>query len=212
MAKGSETRRKRSREKILAAAEEVFLRHGFLGTSMDAVAELAGVSKQTVYAHCKSKEALFLQVVEQMTGGAARALDQGKEDAFEGVTAESYFLAAATEQLHVVMTPRLMRLRRMVIGEVERFPDIGRSLQLNGPGRSVARFSRAIAHYVRIRELHCSDPVSAAVFFNWLVMGGPTNDAMFLGDAGIPTRSALDAHARESVRIFLAAFGAPRGP
>ncbi|PIE09032.1 MAG: TetR family transcriptional regulator, partial [Rhodobacterales bacterium] len=36
--------------------------------------------------------------------------------------------------------------------------------------------------------------------------GAPTNSAMFLGDAGIPSKAALKAHARESVRIFLAAF------
>ena len=59
-----------SRKKILAAAEVQFLAHGYLGTSMDAVTEQAGVSKQTVYAHFTSKEALFRAVIAAMTGGA----------------------------------------------------------------------------------------------------------------------------------------------
>ncbi len=206
MSNGAETRIRRSREKILAAAEEVFLHHGFLGANMDSVADKAGVSKQTVYAHCKSKEALFVLVVERMTGGAAKDIGEDVEDDFEGLSAERFFLEAATDQLIVVMTPRLMRLRRMVIGEVERFPDLGRSLHDNGAGRSIARYARAIGHYTKTGELHCDDPYSAATHFNWLVMGGPTNAAMFLGDAGIPSNADLKDHARECVRIFLAAF------
>lgn len=211
MSNGAETRIRRSKEKITAAAEEVFLQHGFLGANMDTVAEVAGVSKQTLYAHCKSKEALFVQVVERMTGGAAHAIGEDQDDDFDGVSAEDFFLRVATDNLLVVMTPRLMRLRRMVIGEVERFPEMGRSLYENGPGRTIARLKRAIDHFTRIGALRCDDPNSAAEHFNWLVMGGPTNAAMFLGNAGIPSKSALEAHARESVGIFLAAFGSSKG-
>lgn len=211
MSNGAQTRMRRSREKILAAAEEVFLQHGFLGANMDAVAEIAGVSKQTVYAHCRSKEALFVQVVERMTGGAARAIGEDQEDDLEGVSAADYFLRVATDNLLIVMTPRLMRLRRMVIGEVERFPEMGRSLHENGPGRTIARLKSAIVHFTSTGELRCDDPTAAAENFNWLVMGSPTNAAMFLGDAAIPSKSALQAHARESVRIFLAAFGSSAG-
>ncbi len=209
MANGAETRIKRSREKILAAAEDVFLRHGFLGANMDAVADEAGVSKQTVYAHFKSKEALFIQVVEHMTGGAAHDIGEDVDDDFEGISAESFFIRVAIDQLLVVMTPRLMRLRRMVIGEVERFPELGRSLYENGPMRSIKRLATAIAHYSAVGELHCTDPKSAAISLNWLIMGGPTNAAMMLGDVGIPSKPELEAHARESVRIFLTSVRVP---
>lgn len=212
MSNGAETRIRRSREKILAAAEEVFLHHGFLGANMDAVADAAGVSKQTVYAHYKSKEALFIQVVEHMTGGAAHAIGEDVDDDFEGMSAEDFFIRVAIDQLLVVMTPRLMRLRRMVIGEVERFPELGRSLHENGPMRSINRLAAAIAYYAGLGELHCTDPTSTAIRLNWLIMGGPTNAAMMLGDTGIPSKLELEAHARESVRIFLAAFGAPPVP
>jgi len=44
-----ERRSTRKRRAILDAATTVFLRNGYLGTSMDEIASLAGVSKQTVY-------------------------------------------------------------------------------------------------------------------------------------------------------------------
>lgn len=210
MSNGAETRIRRSREKILAAAEDVFLRHGFLGTNMDAVAEKAGVSKQTVYAHFKSKEALFIEVVEATTGDAAQEIGENLEDVFDGRSVAEYLLEVAIDQLTVVLTPRLMRLRRMVIGEVERFPDLGKSLYLNGPKRSIDRLARACKHYTGTRELDTPDPLKAATQFNWIVMGAPTNAAMLLGDDGIPDPKQLRDHAREAVRIFLSAYATER--
>ncbi|KPA99874.1 TetR/AcrR family transcriptional regulator [Ahrensia marina] len=206
MANGAETRIRRSREKILAAAENIFLRHGFLGTNMDNVADHANVSKQTVYAHFGSKEALFIDVVEAMTGGATHKLGEDREEIFDERAAAVYFLEAAIDQLTVVMTPRLMRLRRLVIGEVERFPELGKSLYLNGPKRSIERLARACEHYTSIGELDTPDPHKAATQFNWMLMGAPTNAAMLLGDEGIPDQKQLREHADEAVRIFLRAY------
>ena len=206
MSNGAATRIRRSREKILSAAEDVFLRQGFLGTNMDVVADKAGVSKQTVYAHFKSKEALFIEVVEAMTGGAAEEIGEDLEDVFDDRQVKDYLLGVAIDQLTVVMTPRLMRLRRMVIGEVERFPEMGKSLYVNGPIRSIKRLTRAIDHYTQVGELSALDPHNAAIQFNWIVMGAPTNAAMLLGDAGIATERELRSHAQEAVRIFLCAY------
>ncbi|SOE08628.1 TetR family transcriptional regulator [Hoeflea halophila] len=211
MVNGASKRIRRNREKILAAAEQVFLRAGFLGANMDSIAEKAAVSKQTVYAHFQSKEILFLEVIETMTGGAARTIGEDVEDPLDDRPVEDYLTAVAIDQLSVVLTPRLMQLRRMVIGESERFPELGRSLYENGPLVSIRRVARALARYKAIGQIRDCDPLGAATQFNWMVMGAPTNAAMLLGDSGIPSRSELDAHAREAVRIFLAAYGMPSG-
>ena len=58
-----ERRSARKRRVILEAATTAFLRHGYLGTSMDEIAALAGVSKQTVYKHFADKERLFSEIV-----------------------------------------------------------------------------------------------------------------------------------------------------
>ncbi|WEV25420.1 TetR/AcrR family transcriptional regulator [Streptomyces sp. 71268] len=52
------------REAILQAAVEIFLREGYDRASVDAIAEEAGVSKQTIYNHFGGKERLFLAAVE----------------------------------------------------------------------------------------------------------------------------------------------------
>lgn len=211
MANGAATRVRRSREKILAAAEQVFLHAGFLGANMDSIAEAAAVSKQTVYAHFQSKEALFLEVIEAMTGGAARAIGEDVRDKLDDRPVRDYLTMVAIDQLSIVMTPRLMQLRRMVIGEAERFPELGRSLYENGPLVSIRRIAQALAHYIANGQIRDCDPHSAATQFNWMVMGAPTSAAMLLGDSGIPSRSELHAHAHEAVRIFLSAYATSAG-
>lgn len=51
------------RAAILAAAKALFIRNAFAGTSMDAIAAEAGVSKLTVYSHFGDKDNLFREVI-----------------------------------------------------------------------------------------------------------------------------------------------------
>jgi AcrR family transcriptional regulator len=52
-----------TREKILAAALEVFSAKGFHGTTVDEIAERAGLGKGTVYRHFQSKKGLFSELI-----------------------------------------------------------------------------------------------------------------------------------------------------
>jgi AcrR family transcriptional regulator len=52
-----------TREKILAAALEVFSAKGFHGTTVDEIAESAGLGKGTVYRHFNSKKGLFSELI-----------------------------------------------------------------------------------------------------------------------------------------------------
>src|SRR5215510_5482659 len=58
-----ERRSARKRRAILEAAATLFVNNGYLGTSMDQVAALASVSKQTVYKHFVDKTSLFTEIV-----------------------------------------------------------------------------------------------------------------------------------------------------
>jgi len=51
----------------------------------------------------------------------------------------------------------------------------------------------------------------AAAQFNWLVMAGPLNQSMLLGDEHTPDDGQLDAWADAAVGLFLAAHGQPPG-
>lgn len=197
----------RKRADILRAAEELFLAHGYLGASVDDVASRAHVSKPTVYAHFGSKEALFVAVVSAMTGDAGdrvhdhRACERGDLDDDVARHLRQY----ALRQLTVVLEPRLLQLRRLVIGEVARFPELADALFDGGPARAITELTSLVAAYAERGLLLVDDPPAAAKHLNWLVMGAPLNEAMLLGDKGIPGEEALLRHVTEAVRIFVAA-------
>jgi AcrR family transcriptional regulator len=197
----------RKRRSILDAAADLFLDQGYLGTAMDDVAARAQVSKQTVYKQFSSKEALFLAVISGMTGEASDRVQDELGDPPAGVALEEHLTAHADRQLGVVLTPRLMQLRRVVIGEAGRFPELGQALYDCGPGRAISGLATAFARWTAAGLLSARDPHIAATHFNWLVMGESVNKAMLLGDGSAPDALARQTMARSGVRVFLAAYG-----
>ncbi len=197
---------------ILTAAEQVFLRSGYLGASMDELAALSGVSKQTVYKHFGSKEALFVELITAMTRDAGDRVQQEIPDPEREDELEGYLQRYAERQLAIVLTPQLLQLRRLVIGEVSRFPALAAALYDGGPRRAISTLARVFSRLTEAGLLAVPDPDIAAAQFNWLVMAGPLNEAMLLGDAAVPTPAALRRHAAEGVRVFLAAHRPTRLP
>ncbi len=58
----------RRRRQLLDVAVDVFAERGFHGTSMDEVAEAAGVTKPVLYQHFDSKRELYLELLEDVGG------------------------------------------------------------------------------------------------------------------------------------------------
>lgn len=195
------------RAAILAAATAIFLKGGYLGTNMDEIAALSAVSKQTVYKHFASKEALFVEIVTALSSAASASVhdDVVPFDVHDDLAA--YLLAYAERQLATVLTPQLMQLRRLVIGEVTRFPQLAQVLFEQGPHRAMTALAKLFVHLAKSGSLQIDDPMLAASHFNWLVMGEAVNRAMLLGDQAIAPPRQQRRDAKEGVRVFLAAYG-----
>jgi TetR/AcrR family transcriptional repressor of mexJK operon len=202
-----EPRSVRKRNEILDAATSLFLVHGYLGTSMDEIAALARVSKQTVYKHFADKESLFSAIVAAAVDAAGNPVLDETDALGESDDLAADLTAFARGQLARVMQPRLMQLRRLVIGEANRFPELGRGFYERGAGRSIADLAAAFERLTARGQLHAHDPELAAAHFNWLVMAAPVNRAMLLGDDAIPSAAELDRYAEGGVKAFLAAYG-----
>jgi AcrR family transcriptional regulator len=202
-----EHRSVRKRRAIVEAATAVFLRKGYLGASMDEIAALAGVSKQTVYKHFADKESLFSEIVSS-------TVDEVSEEVFNEVAkledsgdVEADLRDLARRQVAAVMQPRILQLRRLVIGEAGRFPELGRTFYERGPGRTIGALAAAFERLAERGALQLDDPLLAAAHFNWLVMAIPLNEAMLLGRDKPPSRAELNRYADTGARVFLAAYG-----
>ncbi len=103
------------------------------------------------------------------------------------------------------MQPRLLQLRRLVIGESGRFPQLGRLFYDRGPGRTIDALATMLEQLAVRGVLELDDTRLAAAHFNWLVMSIPLNQAMLLGEDEPATSTELNRYADAGVRTFLAA-------
>jgi TetR/AcrR family transcriptional repressor of mexJK operon len=199
----------RKRGTIVAAATRLFLDHGFVDTSTDQIAAAAAVSKQTVYNQFGDKEALFREVVlgvaataEQFADLVAETLDPaGDPDAVARA-----LHALARQYVRAVADPQVLALRRMVIGEVHRFPELAATYHQRSPTHVLEVLAAAFARLTARGLLAADDPPQAADHFAHLVVGPLLDRGMFhqhleADPSGDATRAA------RGVEVFLAAYG-----
>ena len=116
-------------EAILFAAAELFLSQGFQGTSMDAVAKRAGVSKQTVYSHFANKEELFKACIRAKVAG------YGFDEAalVEEENLRTALLTIARRFVDLLFDPEVVAMHRVVMGEAASQPRIASLFFDSGP-------------------------------------------------------------------------------
>jgi TetR/AcrR family transcriptional regulator, mexJK operon transcriptional repressor len=201
-----QTRTARKRRAILDAATTLFLRDGYQATSMDQIAAAAAVSKQTVYKQFADKQSLFREIVADTVAEVADPVAQQVASLRDSADLEADLQDLARALLAQVIQPRVMQLRRLVIAEAGRFPDLGRLFYERGPGRTIATLATAFQHLAARGALQADDPQTAAEHFNWLVMSTPLNQVMLCGDTELPGHASLSHHADAGTRAFLAAY------
>lgn len=198
----------RKRQAILDAARTLFLQRGYAGTSMDDVAAHAHVSKQTVYAHFVDKKRLFTALITADIAGSKTSSHPLIAAMPHSDHVERDLRDFARAHLADVMQPELLRMRRMLIGEAERFPDLAQAWYQAGPQRSCAVFATWFETLDQRGLLRVPDPLLAAQHFNWLILSIPVNTAMSVPLHGpVFTPHELNHYADEGVRVFLAAYG-----
>jgi TetR/AcrR family transcriptional repressor of mexJK operon len=199
-------RTERKRRAILKEAEALFLERGFDGVSMEEVAARAEVSKQTIYKQFESKAALFVAVVQVMTSQGSDRVQAEMRNPESEAEVSGALMGHGERLLKIALAPKLLRLRRLVISETDRFPELGRALYEGGPGRAIAGLAAALHRWTDRGLLVLDDPMVAATQFNWLVMGDPINRAMFFGAVNLSPKER-QRHLTQSVHVFLAAYG-----
>ncbi|WP_394276171.1 TetR/AcrR family transcriptional regulator [Luteococcus sp.] len=75
---GRSARKIETRRRIIAAATDLFAEQGYTGTSMDQIADTAGVSKGTIFYNFRSKPDLFAQLVREAAEAIAGAIQQAR--------------------------------------------------------------------------------------------------------------------------------------
>jgi len=134
---------------ILDVATVHFLRHGYRGASINAMARASGISKESVYRYFNGKKALFEAVIE-------RELNESNETfrwrvaVLQSLDLRTALTTIATAVLTTATTDRALALQRLVFEEAVRSPAVGRRYHKVGFGQTYAALkqvfsSRAVA-------------------------------------------------------------------
>ena len=179
----------------------MFMKLGFDGTSIDAVAEAAGMSKRTVYARYRDKNQLFSAVLRQLID---RWLVPIKE--FQAGTSElePMLMEIGRHLLASALAPQAVGLHRIIVSESERRPEFGRLANAEGRLPAIRAIAAALRRHgtkLRVRNLE-----RAAEQFLSLVIDSSLRMAV-LGLDRHP--SGTESRVRRAVDLFL--NGARRG-
>ena len=191
---------------ILDAALKVFAATGYSGATMDAVAAEAGVTKPTLYSYFPSKESLFQAM---MLGKRDVMLDVFEHPSDQGMVADLLIFAWAYAD--TVMRPEMLSLARLIIGEVQRFPEIGRAYQASGPDHLLRGIMRYLEDQRRAGRLVFDDAELAAQDLWGLILSAPRTQALYMPDAQ-PDRATLTRYILNGLRVFLKAYSTAPGP
>lgn len=205
----TEDRSARKRRVIVDAATTLFLRHGYLGTSMDQIAAFAAVSKPTVYKFFPDKEQLFTAIVLDTLDLASAPFLTELSQLAESDQLAADLPALARRYLATVIQPPVLQLRRLVIGASHQLPELARAYYERAPEQTLRALAGCFRRLADRGLLRMADPEQAAAHFAFLVLGRALDKSLFCGDQPF-TPAELAAQADAGASAFLAAYGAMR--
>jgi AcrR family transcriptional regulator len=122
-----QTRTDRKRAQIRAAAQELFLQHGFQATTTDAIAARASISKETLYRYYSRKEDLFMDVLRSLTVERAVWVQLMERSPEPSSLRQLRALLRTMLQslLETMMQAEYLAMLRLIVAESPRFPELG---------------------------------------------------------------------------------------
>ena len=196
----------RKRQTILSAGRDLFLSNGYQGTSVDQIAASAEVSKQTVYKHFGDKHELLLAIVNNALEGTVTPFLARIRALANTADLAADLTALAADYLRAVLQEPVVQLRRLVVGEANRVPELAQLYYDQAPARTLAAFAECFSVLHDRGLLRVPEPVDAAEHFAFLVVGRCIDQALFCGGPDVLASIDVGGHVRAGVRVFLAAY------
>ena len=205
-------------ERILDAAQRVFLDRGLEGASVDEIAEAAHAGKPSIYARFPHKEAIFIAVMERMVRRRTEAVTAARLSIAADLAIEERLAGFAALLLRSALVEDTVALVRAAIAEARRFPDLASSVHRMLRERGDDEVGRLLAELVAAGQLPRTPALAperltaTAGRFIGLAMLPLMMRGLF-GEPLASLRNEIDAHVRQAVEFFLAGCGhSPAAP
>src|ERR1700739_133901 len=154
--------------RLLEVATRLFMERGFDGTSIDAVAEAAGLSKPTVYARYHDKRDLFAVVLRgwirrRLAPVSAAAEAEATETSPKSIKTTLHELSQHT--VAYTLAPEAGALLRILSAQAVQFPELAKLANEEGWLRAVRGVSRILRQSAARGQITVDDPALAADMF-----------------------------------------------
>ena len=184
-------------DRILDAAQDLFLTQGFEATSLNQIAAGAGVTKRTLYVKVGDKSEIFAAAVRRM-------LDRRRERLDDANTANSLterLVSFGEGLLTVVLDPDVLRLYRVLVAEAPRFPALATLMEEQTAHGVHRRLVELLRDETRRGRFPPTDPGMAAQFFLSMIIWSPQRSVLFGLQPWDPAHRSR--WVRAAVRLFL---------
>jgi len=187
---------------ILEAAKRLFMRNGYDGSSMDAIAAEAGVSKLTVYSHFTDKETLFACAVESKCQEQLPPLffELGPDSSIEQA-----LLAIGRGFNALVNSEESLAMHRLMVAQGGQNPQLSRLFFNAGPQRVIDAMRHLLEQANARGQLRVNNTEHAAEHFFCLIKGG-CNLRLLMGLCEPPSGRETEEHVQEVVQLFVRAY------
>lgn len=188
---------------IVKAAIAVFLQNGYARTSMDKVAQVAGISKVTLYNHFKDKKQLFENV---MTMHCQTFTDRKKSIEFDpDVSSKEALTAFGHRMVTILLDKKSLDLMRLVIAESGQNSDLAETIWPQGKMPLLEEFREYAQAACAAKRLKIKNVERAARQFAGLIK----ENLVWPRLMGVPTSkdsADRDGVIADAVAMFLARY------
>jgi AcrR family transcriptional regulator len=183
------------RGQLVAAAAQMFLQKGYRATTMDDIAQSAGMSKKTVYQIFTAKTELFDALLTEWFAPYTLPIEPGGRQPREVLT------DVLCDLVNFTLSERQISLMRLLIAETSHSEDIAQALERQGIGRCKGALEQWLAAEAALGTFRIDNPEEAAnvLFFS---AGGDFLLGLLLRIGPRPSVERVAARVERAVAAF----------
>lgn len=188
------------RERLVAAAEHVFVEMGYSAASMDGIARRAGMSKKTIYQVFETKQELFAAVMNSRRNELAAMIEA--EGSVELLRPDDVLKQFLTQIARFVLAPRQAALYRLAVAESQRAPELANAFYREGSTKVCSPLTEWLAAQHERGILNVPDPIAAGKMLFYMAIA-ELQMRVLIGECREPDEVTIGERVGQAVRVFL---------
>ncbi|WP_286233697.1 TetR/AcrR family transcriptional regulator [Thalassotalea sediminis] len=188
-------------ERILAAAQTLFLQHGFEKTSLDMIISESGGSRRSIYNEFGNKQGLLLAVLREKVALQRRAL----ESLDKNLPPQEALTNVCVKFVTGMLSHTMLALFRVVSQLVVKMPEIGEYIYQQGPMQCRGLIGNYLAELEQQGVVKIDDKDYAAQLLIEMANGRLHFKSLLLANTKV-TKQEIEREVALAVKLFLKAY------